>query len=149
LAQPEAATLAPLAWLTGCWAAEGAETGSVEQWLEPAGATMLGVSRTVKGGKTVAHEFMQIRLNAEGRVVFIALPSGQTEASFLATTLTDSEVVFENALHDFPQRVIYRSLPGGRLVARIEGVRRGTARAVDFPMQRVSCNAPAAAPAGR
>ena len=131
--------VAALAWLAGCWAADPGDAGSVEQWLPPAGGTMLGVGRTVKNGKTVAHEFMQIRTDAQGRLVFIALPSGQREASFVATSVTDGSVTFENPQHDFPQRIRYAAAPGDRLAARIEGMRNGALRGVDFPMKRVAC----------
>ena len=100
---------------------------------------MLGVSRTVKGGKTIAHEFMQIRTDASGRLVLVALPSGQREATFTLSTQTDTLLVFENPAHDFPQSISYQALPAGRLLARIAGVRSGVKRTVDFPMIRVPC----------
>jgi len=100
---------------------------------------MLGVGRTVRNGKTVEHEFLQIRLNAEGKIVYIALPSRQKEATFTASIVTDGSVTFENPQHDFPQRITYKALPGDRLAARIEGVRGGTLRGIDFPMKRVQC----------
>ncbi|WP_175597029.1 DUF6265 family protein [Peristeroidobacter soli] len=130
-----------LAWLAGCWQPEKGDAGSLEHWLPPAGGTMLGVSRTVKNGKTVEFEFMQLRTNTEGKVVFIALPSGQQETTFVAATVDHDSATFENPGHDFPQKVIYRLQPDGRLVARIEGTRDGKVRGVDFPMKRVSCDA--------
>src|SRR6202012_23245 len=57
----EAMDISHLSWLSGCWNSEASEPGSGEQWLPLAGGTLLGVSRTVKQGKTVAFEFMQIR----------------------------------------------------------------------------------------
>lgn len=120
---------------------EKGEVGSGEHWLPPAGGTMFGVGRTVKNGKTVDFEFVQLRTNADGKLVFIAQPSGQKEATFVASSITDNSVTFENPQHDFPQKVIYRLQPEGRLVARIEGTRDGKVRGVDFPMQRVSCDA--------
>jgi Domain of unknown function (DUF6265) len=149
LAAPVCAAEDPLqrlAWLAGCWRAEGAEAGSGEQWLAPAGGTLLGVSRTVKSGTTVAHEFMQIRRNAEGNVVYVAQPSGQAEASFTLQAGAAAEAVFENPQHDFPQRVIYRLEDGGRLRARIEGLRNGQLRGIDFPLQRVPCETPPTRP---
>ena len=131
--------LAPVTWLAGCWSADGREPGSVEHWLAPAGGTMLGVSRTVKGGKTIASEFMQLASNSDGNLVFTAHPSGQKEASFVLANVTDNEVIFENPLHDFPQRIIYRRLSAQQMIARIEGMRAGTSRALDFPMSRISC----------
>ena len=45
-----------LRWLAGCWSRTDAEAGSGEQWTAPAGGTMLGVSRTVRDGRTVEYE---------------------------------------------------------------------------------------------
>lgn len=134
--------LEQLAWLAGCWAADGGEPGSGEHWMAPAGGTMLGMSRTVRRGRTVEHEFVQIRAGADGVLVYIAQPSNQRETSFTLKSQTAHEVVFENPAHDFPQRVIYRLLPEGRLAARIEGLRQGSLRGVDFPMRRAACEAP-------
>ena len=124
-----------LAWMSGCWASVAGEPGSGEMWTAPAGGTLLGVSRTVKGGRTVAHEFMQIRETGPGQIAFIALPSGQKEASFPLVRLSGQEVVFENPQHDFPQRVIYRR-EGDLLTGRIEGREGGETKAFDFPMKR-------------
>lgn len=131
--------LARLAWLAGCWAAESGERGSGEMWSAAAGGTMLGISRTVKKQQTVAHEFMQIRSQPGGGLVFIALPSGQSETRFAMIALSASEVIFENATHDFPQRVIYRRTGPETALGRIEGMRHGVARGIDFPLRRASC----------
>ena len=80
-AQPEH-ELQKLAWLAGCWAPDGAEPGSVEHWLPLAGDTLLGLSRTVKRGRTTGHEFMQIRRNAAGRIEFIATVGEQKPVAF-------------------------------------------------------------------
>jgi hypothetical protein len=128
-----------LGWMAGCWAPEKGDAGSVEHWLAPAGGTMLGVSRTVKNGDTVEFEFMQLRVNTEGKLVFIALPSGQKQTTFVAVSVGKESVTFENPQHDFPQKVSYRLESANRLVGRIEGNRGGTLRGIDFPMRRVSC----------
>ena len=139
LAEPD--PVDQLAWLQGCWRAAGAEAGSVEQWTAPAGGTMLGLSRTVKGGKTVAHEFMQIRETAPGKLAYIAMPSGQTTTSFALVQASASHAVFENPAHDFPQRVSYRRDGALILTARIEGTINGKPKAIDFPLQRIGCDA--------
>jgi hypothetical protein len=135
----QAQTVDQLAWLAGCWASERGEAGSGEQWMAPAGGTMLGVSRTVRGARTVEHEFMQIRTGADGKLVFIALPSGQRETSFPLASIGEREVVFENPQHDFPTRVSYRLQSDDRLVARIEGRRDGKSRGIDFSFKRIAC----------
>jgi hypothetical protein len=133
--------LSKLAWLGGCWRSESGDVSSVEHWLPLAGGTMLGVSRTVRGGETVAYEFMQIRTEVDGLPVFVAQPSGRPPTLFPLVRISTSEAVFENPEHDFPQRIVYSSKDGDRLDARIEGVRNGERRAIDFPMSRTSCDA--------
>jgi hypothetical protein len=140
-AHADGTELAKLAWLGGCWQSEGGEPGSVEQWLPLAGGSLLGVSRTVKEGKTVAYEFMDIRAQADGTLAFHAHPSGRPADTFPALRLTDTEVVFENLQHDFPQRVVYAVEGGNKLNARIEGLRNGSLRVIHYPMRRVSCDA--------
>jgi hypothetical protein len=129
-----------LAWLAGCWAIDGAEPGSEERWMPLAGGTMLGVSRTIEQGKTVAFEFMEIRHLPDGKLAFVAHPSGQDTTVFTALRVSDSEVVFENPEHDFPQRVAYAKDGASKLRARIEGTERGALRVIDFSMSRTSCD---------
>ena len=136
-----AVSISDLHWLAGCWASVGGEAGSGEQWMPPAGESLLGVSRTVKKGKTVAYEFLQIREVEPGKIAYIAQPSGQPEATFPLKSAGEREVVFENPEHDFPQRVIYRLEADGVLRAGIEGLSKGQARTVDFPMKKVDCEA--------
>lgn len=137
--------LGRLAWLAGCWSAEGAEPGSGEQWMPLAGGSLLGMSRTVRQQQTVAFEFMRIAPAPDGQVTFFAQPSGKPPASFPARSLDDAEVVFENPGHDFPQRVIYRFVAPVHLRASIEGMRGGSLKRIEFPMVRVSCDAQRAA----
>lgn len=138
-AQTESGTLKRLSWLAGCW--EGGSSGRemTEHWMKPSGGTMIGMSRTVAGGKTREHEFLLIGEREDG-VYYIASPSGQKETSFKLVTLADDEAVFENPEHDFPQRIIYRRLSPDSLHARIEGMSKGVLRGVDFPMKRARCD---------
>ena len=138
-ASARADDLSRLAWLGGCWKSATGEAGSEEQWLPAAGETMLGVGRTVKQGKTVAHEFMEIR-STNGALAFTATPSGQKTATFPMLRISDNEVVFENLQHDFPHRVAYKLEAPGKLAARIEGMRGGNPRVINFPLLRVSCD---------
>lgn len=142
------AAAADLAWLAGCWQAVDAEPGSGELWSAPAGGTLLGVARTVRDGRTVAHEFLQIRETGDGGLVYVALPSLQREASFPLLRLAPHEAVFANPEHDFPQRISYRLEADGTLRARIEGTRDGAETAVDFAMRHAPCGADEP-PAGR
>ena len=137
--QAQAADIAQLAWLGGCWKSDAAEPGSGEHWMPLAGGTLLGVSRTVEQGRTVEFEFMKIGAAADGQLAFTAMPAGQQPATFPLVHLSDSEAIFENLQHDFPQRVVYRLESETKLRARIEGTRHGALKVVEFPMTRANC----------
>ncbi len=133
--------VAKLGWLAGCWAAtDGADPGSGEQWSTAAGGTILGTSRTIKNGKTVAFEFVQIREVEPGKLAYIVQPSGRPATVFteLAASV-EGESTFENLANDFPQRVIYKRGTGGVLNAAIEGMSKGKLKRIEFPMRRASC----------
>jgi hypothetical protein len=134
--QPKA-TASDLAFMTGCWRMERNNRVVEEHWLAPAGGTLMGVSRTVAGGKTTEFEFLQIREQG-GSLAYIAKPSGQPEATFMLASRTADEVAFENPTHDFPQRISYRRTTDG-LQARVEGKMGGQARGFDLPYLRVNC----------
>jgi hypothetical protein len=138
VAQQPPASLATLSWLAGCWQSELDEPGSGEQWMAPAGGVMLGMARTLKGGRVVQFEFMQLRESATG-LAFIAHPGGRPGSSFRAVEATADAAVFERDSADFPQRVVYRRRADGGLAARIEGDAGGQKRGVDFPMRRAAC----------
>lgn len=134
-----AAPLEQLSWLSGCWVDPAGEAGSGEQWTTLAGGSMLGMGRTVKGGKLATYEFMRIADGGDGKAVFHAQPAGKPAASFGAIALGATEVVFENLEHDFPQRVVYRYEAPATLRASIEGMRNGALKRIEFPMVRAAC----------
>ena len=137
-ARAAAQSIERLEWIAGCWERAGVRQVAEEQWTRPRGGTMLGMARTVRGDRTVAWEHLRIAETA-GALSYHAMPSGQPPAVFTATILTDSAVTFENATHDFPQRVMYRRAGRDSLHARIEGTVGGRSRAVDFRFHRSPC----------
>jgi hypothetical protein len=126
-----------VAWLAGCWSISGGERTVDEQWMAPRVASMQGMSRTVRGDKLLAYEFVMLRERGE-LLEYEVSPSGQARTVFTSTTVTDSSVVFENLQHDFPQRVAYQR-NGDRLLAWIEGPRNGQMRRIEYPYERVAC----------
>jgi TolB protein len=115
-------------------------------WMPPAGDLMLGASRTVVAGTAREFEHLRIRVDA-GKLVYIALPSGQRETSFPSTHASDTALVFENPAHDFPQRILYRKRGSDSLLARVEGPGpNNTVRGVDYPMRRADCTSIAPPP---
>jgi len=101
---------------------------------------MIGMSRTVAGGKTVFTEYLQIR-EMNGQVAsIVSLGLNAKPTVFKLVKSSESEVVFENPEHDFPQRIIYRRESSDALFARIEGQEKGVNRSMDFPYRRTKCD---------
>ncbi|MBI1789276.1 MAG: hypothetical protein HYR60_17215 [Acidobacteria bacterium] len=140
-----AADLNQLSFMTGCWEGKRGAVSLEEHWTRPAAGTMLGMSREVKDGRTIFSEFMRIE-EKDGVITYMArIGDAKVSATpFRLIRLSDSEAVFENPAHDFPQRILYRKPPGGGLHARIEGTDKGQPRGVDFPFQRGQCDATSA-----
>ena len=137
---------ARLRWLTGCWELRRPNGLLVEEtWTSPRGGMLLGTSRTTRPlagtGRDTLMEFEQMYIREAGdTVVFTALPSGQTGASFRADTLEAGLVSFANPAHDFPQRVRYERVGADSVRAVVEGPRRGGGRrAIEFRYARVAC----------
>ncbi len=104
-------------WLAGRWcSADGPRGQTCETWQAAAGGTMLGTSQTVKGGKTVAFEFLRIALDGD-TAVYLPQPGGKPPVAFRAASSGEG-VTFVNAAHDYPQRIHYR-LTGDVLTAEI------------------------------
>ncbi|MGE3277718.1 MAG: DUF6265 family protein [Vicinamibacterales bacterium] len=123
-----------LAFMAGCWRLERGGRVIEEQWMAPAGGTLLGMSRTVEDGRTLEFEHLRIVTTPDG-LQYVARPSGQAEAAFTAVRVSAAEAVFENPTHDFPQRIAYTQPAEGQLHARVEGLGRG----VTFEYARVAC----------
>lgn len=99
---------------------------------------MVGASRTVAGDRARAFEHLRLRADGE-RLVYTAIPSGQTETDFRSTAVSDSAFTVENLEHDFPQRIIYRRTAPDALHVRVEGPGPSGPRGFDLVFRRVEC----------
>ena len=106
--------------------------------MEPRGNSMLDMNRVLRGEGLAGYELVVIREDS-GRLVFQAHPSGQPSAVFAQLMLNDTLVVFENAEHDYPQRIGYGRRGTDSLAAWIWGMSGGQARRIDFGYQRAKC----------
>ncbi len=134
---PAAPSIKDVAWISGCWDLTRNARHVTETWTPAEGGTMMGVSRTVNNGKTTEWEFLIIREGAAG-LEYVAKPSRQPEATFTATRVSATEVVFENPAHDFPKKIVYKR-DGDSLVASIEGPMNGQTRRIEFPYKKITC----------
>jgi len=111
-------SLTPLAWLAGAWSGGTGAVTFEEHWTPSAGGAMLAVSRTLKGDRMVAFEFLRI-IERDGTLVYIAQPNGRPPTEFTLTAITGDSATFENPAHDFPKMIRYSRRADGSLEARI------------------------------
>jgi hypothetical protein len=112
-----------LAWMAGAWTGTMGRAAIEEHWIAPRGGTMLAVSRTTAGDRTVAFEFLRLEQRADG-IFYLAQPGGRPPTEFRLTTRDGESATFENPQHDHPKIIRYRR-QGNTLVAEIEGDEKG------------------------
>ena len=123
-----------LEWLSGTWVQAGGEERVTESWLGPANGMMVAANLTVGERGRRSFEFLRIADTEEG-FSYYASPGGRAPVEFRLKEVADRRVVFENAGHDFPQRVHYWR-EGEELVARIEGTVGGRQRQRSWRFKR-------------
>ncbi len=120
LMQTAPITADQLSWMSGYWLTCDGGREVSETWTDPRGGLMAGNSVTLQGGR-VSFELSRIAPTAPGAgVAYFAGVEGAPPVIFPAVEASGTRVVFENAAHDFPRRVIYER-DGDVLKARIEG----------------------------
>jgi hypothetical protein len=119
---PSTRSISELSWITGDWqTAPGGRAQIEEHWTAVAGASMMGVSRTVVGEKTAEFEYLRIEQRADGNIYYVAHPKARCPGTdFKLTRASATEAVFENPEHDFPKRIIYRKTGDDALTASID-----------------------------
>ena len=91
---------------------------------------MLGVNRSVTADGKRAFEQLQIEERADG-VYYLAAPGGGSATEFKLVVSEPRRAVFENAAHDFPQRIEYQRA-NDSLTARVSGMVDGKAAALSW-----------------
>ena len=130
-------SLSDLSWLAGGWQGIMGKAQIEEHWIQPAGGTMLAVSRTVANGRTVAFEFLRIESRTDG-IFYVAQPQGRPPVEFKLTQRSENRAVFENPQHDHPKIIRYSKDADGSLRAEIEGDEKGKHKKMEFKLQPVS-----------
>ena len=122
---PVRASISQLSWLAGAWTGGSGPASFEERWTAAAGGAMLAVSRTIKGDRMVAFEFLRI-VERDGTLIYIAQPDGRPPTEFRLSAIAAASATFENRAHDFPKVIAYAKTPDGALEARVsDGNKKG------------------------
>lgn len=119
-------SLAGLEWVLGDWLSATSKTHFREHWERHPDGHFTGYaeSRPSDGGEVSMRENLTLVLR-DGGVQYVAdVPHNDGPVPFGMVSCDGIEAVFENADHDFPQRITYRRLDSDHInvhVSNLEG----------------------------
>jgi hypothetical protein len=139
--------VADLSWIAGNWQGEIGGDFIEEQWSAPAGGTLMGMFRWIKGGKdgTVAlYELLTLEPGAEGPILWlrhfspglVAREDKEGALAFYLVAHKPDEATFDNRDPGNPTRLTYRRQGDDRLVVVLGKLKDGNWAGTDFVYRR-------------
>lgn len=126
------------AWILGEWDSSSDQGVFSENWTKQSDSVMEARSSFIKDADTLFTETIQMVQRGQD-VFYIAATPAQNEGKGIAFKLvssSDTQLVFENPEHDFPQRIVYKRIGTDSLVAEVSGPRQGQTHTEVFAMKR-------------
>lgn len=127
-------------WLIGKWGSSENGTDVTEIWTKENDSVYTGISYSIRDKKDTV-SFERIRLEQQNdKLVYVPVVKDQNAGEIVKFTLTSSaaqELIFENAEHDFPQKISYKLIAKDSLLAEISGIYKGSKQFEKFPMHRM------------
>lgn len=126
-------------WLQGTWENKTKKGSVYETWIKESNQKFSANSFKLKEGDTLILERIDL-IQEEDNVFFIPLVSDQNEGlpvRFTIKKMSDTQMVFENLSHDFPQIITYTQVSNDSLLASISGKQNGEEVERFFPMKRI------------
>jgi len=132
----QSADLADLAWLEGEWQRATRSGTAIERWTRT-GIGLVGETVVVRDGREQQTEALLL-VPMGGVLYYIAKPAENPyPVAFQLVATDDGTFVFENTMHDFPQRIAYRRSAPDAMTVTISGPGEGGApRSIDFEFTR-------------
>lgn len=131
-------SLQQFSFILGNWEMKTAKGKITESWVQNK-ENLSGKSyRHNLNGDSVLMETLLIK-KIDGDFYYCSKVSGQNNGETVNFKLISNEnntFIFENATHDFPQRIVYQNLGKDELLAWIEGERNGKKGKSEFRYQR-------------
>lgn len=126
-------------WLIGTWVNKTQRGSIYETWSKTNDNEFSGKSYIVKEKDTIVFENIRLAQEQDG-LFYIPTVKNQNDGlpvRFAIKTISETQLVFENLQHDFPQIISYTKISGVSLVAEISGTKNGQERKQTFPMKRI------------
>ena len=131
-------SISDFSWLEGKWVGAADDMSFFEQWSKLQGNAMNGFGGAVSGKDTVFTEKIKIEERVDGIFYIPTVQENGGSVDFKFTGTKNDTVIFENPLHNFPQRILYLKLPNNKLYACIDGLEKGRYKRIEFSYQKVN-----------
>lgn len=126
-------------WIIGTWEMKTDKGSVFESWIKHENGNYEGTGYKLVNGEKRIRERIELIVQ-DGIYFYIPSVPDQNDGApvpFKCTLMTETEMVFENPQHDFPQRISYRLISETELLAEISGSFRGKQVTEQFPLTRV------------
>lgn len=125
-------------WFLGSWQNKTSDGDFTEIWKQKNDSVYLGVSYVIVKTDTVFYELISLEQKNKkwNYIVSVKNQNNEQPVSFEMTSMTPSQLVFENSKHDFPSKIIYTKITQDSIVAKISGILKGKEQTEYFPMKR-------------
>ncbi len=132
-----AVQVSELSWLEGHWSQSLEHGGSFEENISaPNGGIILGTAKLVdQTGNLQFWEYYNIQ-PVNDQLVLSAKPFGAEEGQFTSTSISSTQIVFENPQHDFPRVISYSLSTSGLLKIVVSGIENGQPSKFEFELSK-------------
>lgn len=126
-------------WLLGEWEKKDSLGTLKEMWTTQDDSSFVGQSYYFQNKKDTLHN-EQIELVQDGEnLIYKATVKGENNDEaipFQMTKSEDSVLIFENPKHDYPQKIEYKLLKNGNLMATVSGKQNNKNSTENYLMQK-------------
>lgn len=126
-------------WLIGTWGNKTDRGIIYETWSKTNDTEFAGKSYVVKELDTIVFENIRLVQEQDG-LIYIPQVDSQNDGlpvRFTGKAISETQLIFENSQHDFPQIISYTEISTDSLVAVITGAKNGQKRRSVFPMKKL------------
>ena len=126
-------------WFIGTWQNETLDGLFTEQWNQKNDSVYSAISTVIVNKDTVFYESISLEQKDDSLYYIVSVKDQNKElpVSFKLISVTDNQLVFENAKHDFPSKITYSKIKEDSVVAFISGLIDGKEKIEQFPMKKI------------
>jgi hypothetical protein len=126
-------------WFIGTWQNQTSDGLFTEQWDQKNDSVYSAISTVIVNKDTVFYESISLEQKDDSLYYIVSVKDQNKElpVSFKLISVTDNQLVFENAKHDFPSKITYSKIKEDSIVAFISGLIDGKEKIEQFPMKKI------------